>query len=484
VARSITTRGYGWRSLHDFVSLWRERILALSPRVSVEGLLIVWFATTPLASVYVRVPADRALITYDRAFFAMLALVSIWKWRQAHRRVADETGRSSSLAFCPPGALQAFSRAMKFHLAWALLSTLAIVSVVLVSDNVGYALRLAVDSFWLPLVAFYLVRKHFDIAGRARAVMLAAVAIALFLFATGAFELATRADVFPFKGSDLIREGELRVNGPFASDSSYAIICGLVFLFLRAAPRLLKLRLDSSARLVWWIAMAASLAGSVLSLFRAVAVAVVVGWVIVELLNRSGNRDAPRSLTRSRRLRIVGLMAVAAALLVALALLSPFLGSRLTSGHSVYGRLATWKAALKMTLDRPVTGVGLANYTDYFREKYSPEGEVQESVQDTRAAAAPHNNLLWVAAELGLAGLALYAFAHFQIAMMGYRLLRRAGSPGRRMAAACYIALFIAYWIPGLTLTSGAYSDLNLYLFFMLGLLLNVGGERTATCVR
>jgi hypothetical protein len=31
-----------------------------------------------------------------------------------------------------------------------------------------------------------------------------------------------------------------------------------------------------------------------------------------------------------------------------------------------------------------------------------------------------------------------------------------------------------AYWITGMTLTSGAYSDLNLCFFFLCGLLLNV----------
>ena len=40
-------------------------------------------------------------------------------------------------------------------------------------------------------------------------------------------------------------------------------------------------------------------------------------------------------------------------------------------------------------------------------------------------------------------------------------------------AAAAFIALFVAYWLPGLTLASGYYSDTNLYFFFLIGLLSN-----------
>src|ERR1044071_4928532 len=36
-------------------------------RVSIESVLIFWFATAPLASFYVRFPLDKSIITYNRA---------------------------------------------------------------------------------------------------------------------------------------------------------------------------------------------------------------------------------------------------------------------------------------------------------------------------------------------------------------------------------------------------------------------------------
>jgi len=78
-----------------------------------------------------------------------------------------------------------------------------------------------------------------------------------------------------------------------------------------------------------------------------------------------------------------------------------------------------------------------------------------------------------VAAVLGLAALALYLAASLYLFFMGWRAMKGHDSARGRAAAACYLALLAAYWIPGLTLASGYYSDLNLYFFFMLGLLLN-----------
>jgi hypothetical protein len=78
---------------------------------------------------------------------------------------------------------------------------------------------------------------------------------------------------------------------------------------------------------------------------------------------------------------------------------------------------------------------------------------------------------LWIAAELGSVAFVLYLIANVYILRMGLSALRRRAGRERRAAAACYLALAAAYWIPGLTLSSGVYSELNLYLFFLLGLL-------------
>jgi O-antigen ligase len=146
-------------------------------------------------------------------------------------------------------------------------------------------------------------------------------------------------------------------------------------------------------------------------------------------------------------------------------------GRRLADPRSAFGRLATWQAAAEIALENPAFGVGLANYPDYFDASHYYSDEAPEEVLDTKAADSPHSNLLWIASELGLPGLALYVAANLYLFLTGWRALKRAADQRQRIAASCFLALVVAYWIPGLTVASGYYSDLNLYFLFLLGAL-------------
>ena len=427
---------------------------------------MLWFVTTPVASFFLRYPLEKSLITYDRAVIFIVVAVLLW----GHRARAKTANTHVS--------------ALPFEVAWALLSVLMLINVAVKSGNAGYATRVVVDAFWLPLAAFHVARRHFDPRGKAPAILLGAATVGLMLFAIGAYEFVTGTDLFRYKGSELIREGELRVNGPFASDSSYAIISLLIAVFLAFAPRVFNVKLDRAARLVYGFAIAASVAASMLSRFRMVAAAVVVCWLIFAAARGAETGWAARvkSAWRTKRLSPSSLklhpFTMTVIVLIALVALSALvasasLGQRLASARNAYGRLATWEAAARIAAENPLLGVGITNYTDYFRAKYFESERPVESIIEARAALSPHSNPLWVAAEVGAPAFALYAMANVYIFRMGYRALKRAGDRRRRAAALCFVALSVAYFLPGLTLTSGVYSDLNLYFFFLLGLLAN-----------
>ncbi|HKP86274.1 MAG TPA: O-antigen ligase family protein [Blastocatellia bacterium] len=424
----------------------------LSANVSIESILIFWFATTPLASFYVRFPLDKSIITYNRAVIFLAVAVLVLKSYKAAR--IDRLISDFSLT--------------KFEIAWTMLSLASLASALIRSNDAGYAMKLAVDTFFLPVVAFHLARHHFDARSRKSALLIGAIALALFLFATGAYEFATGTNLFQYKGSALVREGERRVNGPFASDSSYAIISLLLALFLQALPGIMGARLSKMTRLAYSCAIAAVVLASLLPLFRATAIALIVCLIILKIAARKSVMPVSASALSSWLVVIMITLIFAG---VSLGYFSS--GRRLTDPRNAFGRLATWEAAAGIAIENPLFGVGLANYQDYFRGKYNWEDESVEQVMDTRAANSPHSNLFWVAAELGALAFALYVAANLQLFLMGWRALKRAAAPAERTAAACYLALFAAYWIHGLTLASGYYSDLNLYFFFMLGLLSN-----------
>jgi len=447
---------------------------------SVEAILIAWFVSTPILSFFVRYPLDKSVITYDRATIGLVIVMLLWKyWSRAKNkpRAKNEPRARSSTGALP------------FEIAWALLAVLMLVNTAVKSGDVGHATRIVIDAFWLPLALFHIARRHFDMRGKGSALLLGAVAVGGMLFAIGAYEFVTGTDLFHYKGSELIRAGELRVNGPFASDSSYAIICLLIAVLLAFSPQALSVRLDRAARLTYGFAIAGSIAASMLPQFRMVAAAVAVCWLIfaatgsaqAEWLGKVNHAWRTKRLPLSQlklhpfTMSVIVLIALAA---VSVLLASASLGQRLASLHNVYGRLATWEAAVRISAENPLLGVGITNYGDYFRAKYF-EGEIPvERIIESRAALSPHSNPLWVAAEVGALAFALYLIANVYIFRMGYGALKRAADVRQRAAAACHLALAVAYWLPGLTLTSGIYSDLSLYFFFLLGLLANIFQKR------
>jgi|GEM_PF-968422 len=434
--------------------------------ISTQSLLICWFVTTPLAAFYVRFPANRSIVTYDRIIFASLAFAVLLRWR------GRQIGGAKKATAWP----RHFSMS-KFEVAWALLALLALASALTRAGNVAYAARMAVDIFVLPLVAFHIARNYFDLRRAGKQLFLVCIALALFLFVIGAFEFATGIDLFAFKGAEIVREGERRVNGPFATDSSFAVICLLLFVFLQAAPRMLHLRLDRGAKLVYAGSVVAAVLGALLPLFRAVAIALVVCWIFLSWSARAGNNESSRRVERSRSLfprmlPVVMLVVMSIALLGWFTAAAPSIaGTRLTDPRTAFGRLATWEAAVEITLDNPVFGAGLGNYHDYFDATHYYADEPPEEVLDTRAVDSPHSNALWISSELGLAGFLLYITANVYLFLIGWRAFKNAGDRRQRVTASCFLALVSAYWIPGLTLSSGYYSDLNLYFFFLIGAL-------------
>ena len=452
--------------------------ILLASQISIEAVLLAWFATTPLASFYLRFPTDRSIITFNRVVFGLLLVMLLESYR-VHwlPDPAREESYSSDRAH--------FSLS-RFELAWAVLSILALASAVAKSNNAAYAVRIAFDTFWLPLFAFHFARKGFNLRTGGRLLLVGCMVLALFLFAVGATELATGIDLFQYKGAELVREGERRVNGPFASDSSFAIICLSLFLLLLAAPKLIRARFDKGGKFVYGCAISAAALGSLLSLFRIVAFALVVCsaaqwlWGRDSRLRKKG-RDHSGLLPVAA---IIALLLIAAGGLLATTLPASSSG-RLMNTRSVFGRLATWQGAAEIAFDNSILGVGLTNYSDYYDASHFYSDVEPEEILETKAADSPHSNLLWIASELGLVAAAAYIFANLYLGLMGWRALKRATGDRQRMAASCFLSLVVAYWITGLTLTSGYYSDLNLYFLFLLGALSTEfsGGYNTGASV-
>jgi hypothetical protein len=449
-----------------------------SARIRIETLMIAWFATSPLLSYFVRIPTDKSIITFNRASIGLALIALLFRWRPDKPAVTELDEHKINSDSTDTSLNQSVSAAAsRFEIAWAVVSVIALASAILYGHNTPFAVRMAVDSFMLPLAAFHIARCYFDTRGRRGLLVVAAIGLAFFLLAVGAFEFITGANLFQYKGSVIEREDELRVNGPFSADVTLANVSLLLALFLIAAPRIFNARLDATAEMLRRCAIVAAIIASMLPMFRTIAAAIIAGLIVMRIASKPGAESQRRGPEANRRRgRAAGRWLALGLLVISVGfvMIGPLaIEERLKDPRNAFGRLATWEAAAAIALEQPLTGVGLTNYGEYFYERRRREDRWVETFMETRAANSPHSNWLWIASELGLVVFALYVLANVSLFQIGYRALKRAARPDARAAAACFIALVVAYWIPGLTLASGYYSDLNLYLFFMLGLLSN-----------
>ena len=103
------------------------------------------------------------------------------------------------------------------------------------------------------------------------------------------------------------------------------------------------------------------------------------------------------------------------------------------------GRLDLWRHSLEIIRDHPVLGVGPGNWKVAY-PRYSG-GDMMAS---DSAPERPHNDLLWIASEIGLPGLACYLWLLCAAAAAGIRVLRRPASPERALYAVAFGAGLLA----------------------------------------
>ncbi len=402
-------------------------IAASAPELS----LLVWVLTSPFAAAYIRYPYEQSVITFDRLAVPALFLLAVYR--------VIKNGKSLRL-----GLVEFF---------WGLFALWVVADVLWRGSN-AQAFKLAIDAFVLPWLLLVAVR---GLDFKRRAVLKAMIFLSISTLLPGLLEL-TGVDLWPFPGADLTRDGVIRPNSVYVSDNSYALISLLLALALISWP---EKEVEASLRLTRKIAVAVALTSAMLPQFRAVALASVVCITLGYVVWRGWREVLVVSL-------LVGAF-VSGLLLVGG-------GSRLTDPTNMFNRLATYKVALTIIRDHPLSGVGLGMYEEYFRAHHTTQANRLPYTQEQLARmpqSTPHNNLLSVAAETGLAGLLLYMLAMIAPFLQGYWFWK-----GNKSALAAGVwSIWLSYHMVGMTLTSGYYSDANLFLLFLHGVFVRLADD-------
>jgi O-antigen ligase len=137
---------------------------------------------------------------------------------------------------------------------------------------------------------------------------------------------------------------------------------------------------------------------------------------------------------------------------------------RVSDPSNIYSRIAQQRQTLDLFLTHPIGGVGWGDYMDV---AYDSSDVTYNGVT---SAGSAHNTLGAILVETGLAGFLPFVVAQFLLLRAFWRLRRR-GSRDARLASTIFLYVFLSYWITGVSLTSGYYSDVNMWYLLVTAVL-------------
>ena len=411
-------------------------IVALSShlfRVGVDGIVVCWATAFPL-SYFVSFPQEHPVVTLQR-LVVLLAFLG--------------------LVFAKPSSLGSMPKPLRSAGAVCLVF-IAVAGCTLKKspDPLGSA-RVLLDGFLLPVVFGWYVIARFDLARRLPSLHTAVCISSIICAAIAAAEIVTGQDLLPFEGSSIsYTAGIARPNGPFSANDALALVGALSLFFLLFFRTALGPKLSAGRKLLHAIGLTGAIGMALMPQFRSVALTLLVVLIIDIFWEK---RVASRVGRFAILLAFVGLVFLARAA-------APEMFADRSSRDNIYGRVAQYEQSLVVFAEHPVVGVGFFNFNNYVvgEPRYSAAYEGVSSVD------WPHSNLAAVLAETGVLGFLPYVMMHFLLLAAMWRLRKVSGSG--HLVWKYFVYIFLAYWITGLTETSGYDGFLNLWYVFAIAI--------------
>jgi len=286
--------------------------------------------------------------------------------------------------------------------------------------------------------------------------------MSIYIGLIGAAEVFLQKDLLALPESSVILAGDMkeessafwmRPNGPFSTTNSYALVGLVSFLFLLFLRHALADRLPRWQKVLHQLGVVSAVVAALLPLFRSVVMALVL-TLVIDAFYKHGLR---------RVLRLATILSLALVALVLQLAMPQVLEDRTDPGN-LYGRIAEQQQVMAMFLDHPLNGVGINNFYEAAqRDRYVAFYEGIESVD------YPHSNLSAVLAETGISGFVPYILSQVFLVAAFWKLRQSRGSDAG-LAWKYFVLLFLAYWVNGVSLTSGYYADLNLWYMLALAI--------------
>lgn len=415
------------------------------------GALLVWIVARSFVDPWFRFPAERSLLTFDRAVIPVLLIALLWRERKRPWK-------------------EWFPHTFEWSYGGFLILTVA--NLLRLSAYPLHALRTWTDGLVLPFAVYLVARETLQTESARRRALTALLSLSFLLVAMGVTEQLFHIDWFRAHSSiRLAVEGSrwLRVNGPYQFTETLGLVSVLLFGFLLFHVRTSQ-REGRMMAALFVMSMALLALTAFFTFFRLFVLLIAVSlaaWIL---------------LVGGKRVRRAAVALFAVGVLTAM-----LLGSRITSSalyqnrvadlSNVYARLATLEAGLQITRAHWLQGVGFVN----FPRAISQQPPVE--FHGVNAVIYPHNSYVQFAAELGVLGLLLYLATlgglAASLAASCWRQRRQRLPADTEMGVLLVLAVYAASCFVVALATD---PDSNMVFFFLMGLgMAAAHGPRRAT---
>jgi O-antigen ligase len=411
--------------------------------VSPINLLCVWVVTSPVVTNFILIPslnplfgstnlveyssyttqglAIRELFTYDRIVLFLLLVFVL---------------TSSNL---PKLRFKAIDSPFLFFL------TVIVISV-LFSNNRLSSARVAMDTFGMCYITYFLGKNFIFKDNNYNKFHVSLVAAGVFFFVISVLEFHYYAE-----------DSRYRITGPFAYWENLALTLAIIFYVIWYKICTTHKR-DKLQKRIYWFALIGVCVTIIMAQTRTIWFGMLIGICV---LVWEGRRFI--SMKSVRKYVLISIIAV----IFIFANLALFKGTsyyaRLTRKETVEGRMETYKAALRMFAHSPIVGIGLKNFRDEM-EHYVDASEVKWS---KFGGTSLHNSYLVVASEMGIMGLIPMGFLILSLFKFFRKCYRRTTDPSDKYWALAMVGMTVTYFLSGMTFDPFFEPTLDNKLYYM-----------------
>ena len=353
----------------------------------------------------------------------------------------------------------------KTEILMIVFSVLVIVNAVLMSSRVANSVKVALDAFFMPYVAYYVARRFVRSEERLRQLTSVLIAFGLMMILIAFVERLDHAELL------------YRIRGPFSHRNQFYIV--LMVVFFMTLLHTVRYHRDRSRPLTLhaaccWVILVGMPALILATWTRSNWLGFMAAiWVTLFF--------ARHFFARSSKVAMIGLVMLLIPLVwVGFQATVPTeaVDGRIANANTIYSRIGAWIVQLETGLQNPILGIGFNNVRELLLNN-------RIYFMGVLSLVSSHNCFLALFVELGLVGIFLYLAIAYSIMQAGVRQFRRAARREDRWLGIISIAILVGHMVPGLTaviLYSPTVS--HVYVYTCLGALAGVSRITRVPVVR